>query len=70
MRLIIKISREDYKRINEIAKEIEGKGVTITKTLDAIGCIFAEASAPDIQELEKISGVSLVVEDAKDFKLI
>jgi hypothetical protein len=70
LKVLVKISKSHYDRLDEVVEALSDKGFVPLEDLREIGVIIGESPNKAIRKLEQTPGVSVVVEDKKDFQLL
>lgn len=69
-RLLVQISDSYFDKLDSVVEALSAKGFIPLKILRTIGVVIGEYPDKTIEKLERTPGVSVVVEDRKEFRLL
>lgn len=70
VRILISVSRSHATKLDSLVEELVRKGFILKEALPAINILVGECPESAIEKLERVAGVSMIVEDQKSFRLL
>lgn len=67
-RLVVKVSKSHYDKLDSVVETLAGIGFIPLTILRQIGVIIGDYRGGSINKLERVPGVSVVVEDQREFR--